>query len=64
MEDLAKAIVDSVHLFGQVLIHFSGNQPAIDVGNQISATSSIASIIGNLASFLAQLSTEMAKLIH
>jgi len=64
MEALAKAIVDSIQLFGQVLIHFSGNQPVIDVGNQISATSSVASIIANLANFLAQLSTEIAELVH
>jgi hypothetical protein len=64
MENLAQAVADSVHLFGQVFIHLSGNQAGVDVGNQISAASTMASIFGNLASFLGQLSTEIAKLIH
>ena len=64
MENLAKAIVDSSHLLGQVLIHFSGNQVDSDPGNQIAAASTIASILQNVASFVGQLSLEIAKLIQ
>jgi hypothetical protein len=64
MGNLAKAIVDSGHLLGQVLVHFSSNQVGADLGNQTPAASTIASILGNLASFLGQLSLEIAKLIH
>jgi hypothetical protein len=64
MENLAKAIVDSAHLVGQVLVHFSSNQVGTDLGNQTPAASTIASILGNLAGFLGQLSLEIAKLIH
>jgi len=64
MEDLAKAIVDSAHLLGQVLVHLSSNQVGADLGNQTPAVSTMASILGNLASFLGQLSLEIAKLVH
>jgi hypothetical protein len=64
MANLAQAIVDSAHLLGQVLVHFSSNQVSVDLGNQTPAASTIASILGNLASFLGQLSLEIAKLIH
>jgi hypothetical protein len=64
MENLAKAIVDTAHLLGQVLVHFSSNQVGVDPGNQAPAASTIASILGNLASFLGQLSLEIAKLIQ
>ena len=64
MENLAQAIVDSGHLLGQLLVHFSSNQVSEDLGNQTPAASTIASIVGNLTSFLAQLSIEIAKLIH
>lgn len=64
MENLAQAIVDSAHLFGQVLVHLSSNQATADPGNQMPAASTIASIFGNLAAFLGQLSLEISKLIH
>jgi hypothetical protein len=64
MGNLAKAIVDTAHLLGQVLVHLSSNQVGADLGNEAPAASTIASILGNLASFLGQLSLEIAKLIH
>jgi hypothetical protein len=64
MENLAKAIVDSAHLLGQVLMHFSGNQVSSDPASQTAAAGTIASILQNLASFLGQLSLEIAKLIQ
>jgi hypothetical protein len=64
MENLAKAIVDGAQLLGQVFFHFSTNQVGPDLSNQASAASMLASIIGNLASFVGQLILEIAKLIH
>jgi hypothetical protein len=64
MDNLATAIVDSAHLLGQVLIHLSSNQVGSDPASQTTAASTIASIVGNLASFLGQLSLDIAKLIH
>jgi len=64
MENLAKVIVESAHLLGQILIHFSSNGANADPGNQMPAASTIASILANGASFLGQLTLEIAKLIH
>lgn len=64
MESLAKAIVDSVHLFGQVLINLGTNQASADTSNHLQVASTVASIFGNLASFIGQLSLEIAKLIR
>ncbi len=52
MENLAQAIVDSVHLLGQVLISLSSNQPVVDPGTQMPVGSTIVSILGNMATFL------------
>jgi hypothetical protein len=64
MENLAKALVDSAHLLGQLLVHSSTNQVGSDPSSLTSAAGTIASIIGNIASFVGQLSLEIAKLIH
>lgn len=55
MENLAKAIVDTAHMFGQALTHLASNQANVDT---------LSSIIGNLASFATKLSLEIAKLIQ
>jgi hypothetical protein len=64
VENLAKVIVESAHLLGQILMHFSSSQANADPGNQMSAASTIASILTNGASFLGQFSLEIAKFIH
>ena len=63
MENLAKAIVDSAHLLGQVLVHFGTDQASADTGNNLQVAGTAASIFGNLASFVGQLCLEIAKLI-
>ena len=63
MENLAKAIVDSAHLLGQVIVHLGNNQAGTDTANNLQVASTIVTIFGNLASFVGQLSLEIAKLI-
>jgi len=63
MENLAKAIVDSAHLLGQLLIHLGNNQANTISANNLHVASTVASIFSNLASFIGQLSLEGAKLV-
>jgi len=59
MENLAKAIIDSVQLFGQLLEHWANGQANIATNTPIPVGDTISSIFGNFVSFLAQLTSEI-----
>jgi hypothetical protein len=63
MENLAKAIIDGVQLFGQLLEHWANNQANVVTTNQIPVGDTVSSIFGNLVSFVAQLSTQIVALM-
>jgi hypothetical protein len=63
MENLAKAIVDSAYLFGQLLDKWANNQANVVTTNQIPVGDTVYSIFGNLLSFVAQLSTQIIALM-
>ena len=63
MENLAKAIIDGVQLFGQLVDHWANGQANIVTNTPIPVGDTISSIFGNLVSFLAQLTSEIAALI-
>ncbi|OGN91199.1 MAG: hypothetical protein A2Z70_03760 [Chloroflexi bacterium RBG_13_48_17] len=63
MENLAKAIVDSVTLFSQLMDKWANEQANVAITTQIPVGDSITSIFSNMASFLAQLTSEILALI-
>jgi hypothetical protein len=63
MENLAKAIVDSVNLFSQLMDKWANEQANVAITTQIPVGDSIASIFSNMVSFLAQLTSEILALI-
>ena len=63
MENLAKAIIDSVQLFGQLVDHWANGQANIATNTPIPVGDTVSSIFGNLMSFLAQLSTQIVALM-
>ena len=63
MENLAKAIIDSVQLFGQLVDHWANSQANIVTNTPIPVGDAVSSIFANLASFLAQLTSEIMSLI-
>jgi len=63
MENLAKAIIDSVQLFGQLLGHWANGQANIATNTPIPVGDTVSSIFGNLVSFVAQLSTQIIALM-
>ena len=63
MENLAKAIIDSVQLFGQLADHWANSQANVAATNQLPVGDTVYSIFGNLVSFVAQLSTQIAALL-
>jgi hypothetical protein len=63
MENLAKAIVDGVYLFGQLMDKWANDQANIATTTQIPVSDTITSIFSNLISFLSQLSSEIMSLI-
>jgi hypothetical protein len=64
MENLAKAIVDSAYLFGQLVEHWANGQANIATNTPIPVGDTVSSIFGNLVSFVAQLSTQILALIN
>jgi hypothetical protein len=63
MESLAKAIIDSVQLFGQLAEHWANGQANIATNTPIPVGDTVSSIFANLVSFLAQLTSEIIALI-
>jgi hypothetical protein len=63
MENLARAIIDSVQLLGQLVEHWANGQANIVTNTPIPVGDTISSILGNLVSFLAQLTSEIMALI-
>ena len=63
MESLAKAIIDSVQLFGQLAEHWANGQANIVTNTPIPVGDTVSSIFGNLVSFVAQLTSEIIALI-
>ena len=63
MENLAKAIVDSAYLFGQILDKMANNQANVVTTNQIPVGDTVYSIFGNLVIFVAQLSAQLVALM-
>jgi hypothetical protein len=63
MENLAKAVVDSVTLFSQLMDKWANEQANVATATEIPVGDSIASIFSNMVSFLAQLSNEILALI-
>jgi len=63
MENLTKAIVDSVQLFGQLLDHWANNQADITNNVPVPVGDTISSVFSNLVSFLAQLTSEIKDFI-
>lgn len=63
MENLAKAIVDSVNLFSQVVDKWANDQANVATTIQLPVGDSITSIFSNMVSFLAQLTSEILALI-
>ena len=59
MESLAKAITDSVQLFGQLAEHWANGQANIATNTPIPVGDTVSSIFANLVSFLAQLTSEI-----
>jgi hypothetical protein len=63
MDNLAKAIVDSVSLFSQLMDKWANEQANVVTTTQIPVGDSITSIFSNMVSFFAQLSSEILALI-
>jgi hypothetical protein len=63
MENLARAIIDSVQLFGQLLGHWANGQANIASNTPLPVGDTVSSIFSNFASFLAQLTSQIAALI-
>jgi hypothetical protein len=63
MENLAKAIVDSVQIFGQLLDQWANNQVDITNNVPVPVGDTISSVFSNFVSFLAQLTSEIIGLI-
>jgi hypothetical protein len=63
MENLAKAIVESMNLFSQFMDKWANEQANVATATEIPVGDSIASIFSNMVSFLAQLSNEILALI-
>jgi hypothetical protein len=63
MENLARAIIDSVQLFGQLLSHWANGQANVITNTPIPVGDTVYSIFGNLVSFVAQLTTQIATLM-
>ena len=63
MENLAKAIIDSVQLLGQLVDHWANGQANIVTNTPIPVGDTISSIFGNFVSFLAQLTSEIMALV-
>jgi len=63
MENLARAIIDSVQLLGQLLGIWANTQANIPTNTPIPVGDTVYSIFGNLVSFVAQLSTQIATLM-
>lgn len=63
MDNLAKAIIDSVQLFGQLVDRWSNEQANVATTTPIPVTDTITSIFTNMISFLAKLSSEIQELI-
>ena len=63
IENLAKAIVDSVQLFGQLLDQWANNQADITNNVPVPVGDTISSVFSNLVSFLAQLTSEIMDFI-
>ncbi|HUV51580.1 MAG TPA: hypothetical protein VMW64_00720 [Dehalococcoidia bacterium] len=63
MENLAKAIVDSVSLFSQLMDKWANEQANVATTMQIPVEDSLTSILSNMVSFLARLSSEILALI-
>ena len=59
MENLAKAIIDSVQLFGQLAEHWANGQANIATNTPVPIADTVSSILANLVSFLAQLTSEI-----
>ena len=59
MESLAKAIIDSVQLFGQLAEHWANGQANIATNTPVPVGDTVSSILANLVSFLAQLTSEI-----
>lgn len=62
MENLAKAVVDSVTLFSQLMDKWANEQANVATSAEIPVGDSIASIFSNMVSFLAQLTGEILAL--
>jgi len=63
MDNLAKAIIDSFQLFGQLVDRWANEQANVATTTPIPVTDTITSIFTNMISFLADLSNEISKLI-
>jgi hypothetical protein len=63
MENLAKAIVESMNLFSQFMDKWANEQANVATAAEIPVGDSIASIFSNMVVFLAQLSNEILALI-
>jgi hypothetical protein len=63
LENLAKAIIDSAQLLGQVVDHWANGQANIVTNTPIPVGDTVSSIFGNLVSFVAQLTSEIMALI-
>ncbi|MBM3157699.1 MAG: hypothetical protein FJ004_10510 [Chloroflexi bacterium] len=63
MENLAKAIVESMNLFSQFMDKWANEQANVASTTEIPVGDSIASIFSNMVVFLAQLSNEILALI-
>jgi len=63
MDNLAKAIIDSVQLFGQLVDRWANKQANVATTTPIPVTDTITSIFTNMISFLAKLSSEIQELI-
>jgi len=59
MDNLARAIIDSVQLFRQRADHWANGQANIVNNTPIPVGDTISSIFSNLVSFLAQLTSEI-----
>jgi hypothetical protein len=63
MDNLAKAIVDSVNLFSQLVDKWANEQANVATTAQLPVGDSITSIFSNMVSFLAQLTSEILAII-
>jgi hypothetical protein len=63
MENLAKAIIDSVQLLGQLVDHWANGQANIVTNTPIPVGDTVSSIFSNFVGFLAQLTSEIMALV-